>query len=88
MLTEEENFQGALAHLRDARAAVGLPVLRKDFILDSYQVWEARAANADSFLLIAAALDDAGLADLLAWDATWAWKRWLKCTPPRNCDER
>jgi len=66
VLTEEENFQGALAHLRDARAAVALPVLRKDFIVDSYQVWEARAANADSFLLIAAALDDAGLADLLA----------------------
>jgi indole-3-glycerol phosphate synthase len=66
VLTEEENFQGALAHLRDARAAVELPVLRKDFIVDSYQVWEARAANADSFLLIAAALDDAPLADLLA----------------------
>lgn len=66
VLTEEESFQGALAHLRDARAAVALPVLRKDFIVDSYQVWEARAANADSFLLIAAALDDAALADLLA----------------------
>ena len=66
VLTEEKNFQGALAHLRDARAAVELPVLRKDFIVDSYQVWEARAANADSFLLIAAALDDAPLADLLA----------------------
>ena len=66
VLTEEENFQGALAHLRDARAAVGLPVLRKDFIVDPWQVWEARAANADSFLLIAAALDNAVLADLLA----------------------
>jgi indole-3-glycerol phosphate synthase len=66
VLTEEENFQGALAHLRDARAAVGLPVLRKDFIVDSWQVWEARAANADSFLLIAAALDDTTLAALLA----------------------
>jgi indole-3-glycerol phosphate synthase len=66
VLTEEENFQGTLAHLRDARAAVALPVLRKDFILDSYQVWEARAANADSFLLIAAALDDLVLTDLLA----------------------
>lgn len=65
VLTEEENFQGALAHLRDARAAVGLPVLRKDFIVDAWQVWEARAANADSFLLIAAALDDAALAGLL-----------------------
>lgn len=66
VLTEEDNFQGALAHLRDARAAVGLPVLRKDFIVDAWQVWEARAANADSFLLIAAALEDAALAALLA----------------------
>jgi indole-3-glycerol phosphate synthase len=66
VLTEEENFQGALAHLRDARAAVGLPVLRKDFIMDAWQVWEARAANADSFLLIAAALDNETLAELLA----------------------
>jgi len=66
VLTEEENFQGALAHLRDARAAVSLPVLRKDFIVDPWQVWEARAANADSFLLIAAALDDATLGELLA----------------------
>jgi indole-3-glycerol phosphate synthase len=65
VLTEEENFQGALAHLRDARAAVSLPVLRKDFIVDPWQVWEARAASADSFLLIAAALDDAALAGLL-----------------------
>ena len=66
VLTEEENFQGALANLRDARAAVGLPVLRKDFIVDAWQVWEARAANADSFLLIAAALDNETLAELLA----------------------
>jgi len=66
VLTEEEHFQGTLAHLRDARAAVALPVLRKDFVVDRWQVWEARAANADSFLLIAAALDDAALADLLA----------------------
>lgn len=65
VLTEEDNFQGALAHLRDARAAVALPVLRKDFVVDSWQVWEARAANADSFLLIAAALDDRALAELL-----------------------
>jgi indole-3-glycerol phosphate synthase len=65
VLTEEENFQGALAHMRDARAAVALPVLRKDFIVDPWQVWEARAANADSFLLIAAALDEPALADLL-----------------------
>jgi indole-3-glycerol phosphate synthase len=65
VLTEEENFQGALAHLRDARKAVSLPALRKDFIVDPWQVWEARAASADSFLLIAAALDDVSLAALL-----------------------
>jgi indole-3-glycerol phosphate synthase len=66
VLTEEEFFQGDLKHMRDARAAVGLPVLRKDFIIDPWQVWEARATNADSFLLIVAALDDARLAELLA----------------------
>ena len=66
VLTEEEFFQGDLKYMRDARAAVGLPVLRKDFIVDPWQVWEARATNADSFLLIVAALDDALLAELLA----------------------
>jgi indole-3-glycerol phosphate synthase len=66
VLTEEGFFQGALAHLRDARAATSLPVLRKDFIVEPWQVWEARAANADSFLLIVAALDPAVLRDLLA----------------------
>jgi len=66
VLTEEENFQGALAHLRDARAATSLPVLRKDFILEPWQVWETRAANADAFLLIVAALAPATLAELLA----------------------
>ena len=52
--------------MRDARAAVGLPVLRKDFIVDPWQVWEARATNADSFLLIVAGLGDALLGELLA----------------------
>lgn len=66
VLTEEEFFQGSLANLRAARAAVTLPVLRKDFILDSWQVWEARAADADSFLLIAAILSDEQLRELLA----------------------
>jgi indole-3-glycerol phosphate synthase len=66
VLTEEEFFQGDLKHMRDARAAISLPVLRKDFIVDPWQVWEARATNADSFLLIVAALDDARLAELLA----------------------
>jgi indole-3-glycerol phosphate synthase len=66
VLTEEEFFRGDLKHMRDARAAVGLPVLRKDFIVDPWQVWEARATDADSFLLIVAGLDDLLLGELLA----------------------
>lgn len=66
VLTEEEHFQGALANLRDARASVAIPVLRKDFIVEPWQVWEARAANSDSFLLIVAALLPDALRALLA----------------------
>ena len=65
VLTEEEFFQGDLKYMRDARAAIGLPVLRKDFIIDPWQVWEARATDADSFLLIVAGLGDALLKELL-----------------------
>jgi indole-3-glycerol phosphate synthase len=65
VITEEDYFQGSLVHLKDARASVGLPVLRKDFILDPWQVWESRAIGADSFLLIASALEDQQLAELL-----------------------
>lgn len=65
VLTEEEHFQGSLKDLRDARKAVKLPVLRKDFIFDPWQVWETRANDADSFLLIVAILNDAQLRDLL-----------------------
>lgn len=66
VLTEEDFFQGSLAHLKEARKACGLPVLRKDFIVDPWQVWEARAAEADSFLLITAILSDESLGELLA----------------------
>lgn len=64
VLTDEPFFQGHLDHLRAVRSAVGVPVLRKDFILDAYQVYEARAAGADAILLIVAALDDIQLRDL------------------------
>lgn len=65
VITEPAFFDGALAHLSAVRDAVTLPVLRKDFIVDEYQLWEARAAGADAVLLIVSALDDRQLAGLL-----------------------
>ncbi len=66
VLTEAEFFRGSLKNLRDARKSVRLPVLRKDFIFDPWQVWESRANDADSFLLIVAALQNGLLRDLIA----------------------
>jgi indole-3-glycerol phosphate synthase len=64
ILTEERNFDGSLDDLRAARAATTLPLLRKDFIVDRYQLYEAATAGADAVLLIVAALEPASLADL------------------------
>jgi indole-3-glycerol phosphate synthase len=65
VLTEEDFFAGSLTNLKEARAAVEIPVVRKDFIFDPWQVWEARAAGADSFLLITAVLEQDLLQELL-----------------------
>jgi indole-3-glycerol phosphate synthase len=66
VLTEPEFFRGSLKNMRDARKGISLPVLRKDFIFDPWQVWEARANEADSFLLIVAALGEDLLRELIA----------------------
>jgi indole-3-glycerol phosphate synthase len=66
VLTDRQFFQGQADYLKQARASCDLPVLRKDFMVDPYQVYEARAMGADCILLIAACLDDAQMADLEA----------------------
>jgi indole-3-glycerol phosphate synthase len=65
VLTEEDFFMGSLEHLREARDVTPLPVLRKDFVLDAYQIFESVAAGADAVLLIVAMLSDGDLRDLL-----------------------
>lgn len=64
VLTEEDRFQGSLNDLRAVRAAIGLPVLRKDFLFDEFQLYEAASAGADALLLIVAMLDDETLSRL------------------------
>lgn len=66
VLTDEDFFQGADLYLQEARNACGLPVIRKDFMIDPYQIVESRALGADCVLLIVAALSDAQMAELAA----------------------
>jgi indole-3-glycerol phosphate synthase len=64
VLTDKAFFQGSVDYLKQARASCHLPVLRKDFMVDAYQIYEARSMGADCILLIAACLDDAQMAEL------------------------
>ncbi len=66
VLTDKQFFQGAIDHLKQARASCDLPVLRKDFIVDAWQIYESRAIGADCILLIAACLDDAQMREFEA----------------------
>jgi indole-3-glycerol phosphate synthase len=66
ILTEEEHFGGSLADLREARAATELPILRKDFTIDPYQLYEAKVAGADGVLLVVGSLEQGELAELYA----------------------
>lgn len=66
VLTDKQFFQGGIDYLKQARASCGLPVLRKDFMVDAWQIYESRAIGADCVLLIAACLDDAQLKDFEA----------------------
>lgn len=86
VLTDEPFFQGHLDHLQAVRRAVSVPVLRKDFILDRYQVLEARVAGADCILLIAECLTDSQLNDLNADAADLGLQALIEFYEPENLD--
>lgn len=86
VLTDERFFQGALPYLTEVRSAVDLPVLRKDFIIDRYQVLEARAAGADAILLIAECLSDCQMRDLYFYASELGMSSLIEVYDPDNMD--
>jgi indole-3-glycerol phosphate synthase len=86
VLTDEHFFQGHLDYLTAVRRAVSIPVLRKDFIIDRYQVVEARAAGADCILLIAECLDDCTLRDLYFYASELGMESLVEIYEPDNLD--
>ncbi len=79
VLTEQRRFAGSLDDLAAVRAAVQVPVLRKDFVVSSYQLWEARAHGADMVLLIVAALEQNALVSLVERAVSIGLSRWSRC---------
>jgi indole-3-glycerol phosphate synthase len=86
VLTDEQFFQGSLAYLTAVRQAVSLPVMRKDFLLDRYQLLEARVAGADCVLLIAECLDDDTLSDLYGYATELGMQALVEIYEPENLD--
>lgn len=86
VLTDENFFQGRLDYLTAVRQAVSIPVLRKDFLIDRYQVLEARAAGADCILLIAECLDDCTLRDLYFYASELGMEALIEIYDPENLD--
>lgn len=86
VLTDEHFFQGHLDYLRAVRQAVQIPVMRKDFLIDRYQVLEARAAGADCILLIAECLDDCHLRDLYFYASELGMESLIEIYDPENLD--
>lgn len=86
VLTDEPFFQGHLDYLRDVRKTVKIPVLRKDFILERYQVAEARAAGADAILLIAECLNDCQMRDLYFYASELGMESLIEIYEPENLD--
>jgi indole-3-glycerol phosphate synthase len=86
VLTDEKYFQGRLEYLSAVRRAVSLPVLRKDFLIDRYQVLEARAAGADCVLLIAECLDDCTMRDLYFYASSLGMESLIELYDPENLE--